>query len=564
MKHSVSDESNVRGDIFGGITAAIVALPLALAFGVQSGLGASAGLYGAIVLGIIAAALGGTPTQISGPTGPMTVVSASVVALAIEQTGSLEAALAIILMTFFLAGIFQILMGVMKIGKYIKYLPYPVLSGFMSGIGVIIILLQVYPLLGHSSPGKIINIVLHISHPLSDINWYCLGLGTATIAIIYLSPLITKKIPGTLIALIVVSGGTYFTGSDITCIGDIPEGLPKLQVNTFLSFKLSQFSLVLFPALTLSGLGAIDTLLTSVVADNITKTKHRSNKELIGQGLGNMAAAVFGGIPGAGATMRTVVNVNSGGRTRISGIIHGIVLFFILIGIGKLVAHIPLAVLAGILITVGVGIIDRKGLHDLAAMPRADAAVMIIVLVLTIFVDLLQAVGIGMVIASVLFMKRMSDLVEQETEIEQINPADKELRWSDEKDIPEDILRRIYIQRFDGPLFFGALSKFHLTTRNLPSHVELVIIRMKKVPYIDLSGLYALETVIREMLARDITVVMTMIQKQPLYMLKRVKVIPGLIPEDKVFDNFSDFASGLKGFLEKTRREKDSNRTEAD
>ncbi len=303
--------SNLRGDFFGGLTAGVVALPLALAFGLQSGMGAISGLYGAIVIGVIAAWFGGTPTQISGPTGPMTVVSAVVISTAIDANGgSLEAALGTIIAIFLLAGIFQILLGVFRIGQYIRYMPYPVVSGFMSGIGVIIIVLQIFPFFGHTSPKKILDIFSELPSIIGSINFDSVYLALATIATIYLFPRITKLIPSALVALIVLTIVSTVMGLNVSIIGDIPEGLPSLKIDSLMGVDWSNPMILVIPALTLAALGTIDSLLTSIVADNMTKTRHSSNKELIGQGLGNMGAALIGGIPGAGATMRTVVNIN--------------------------------------------------------------------------------------------------------------------------------------------------------------------------------------------------------------------------------------------------------------
>ena len=540
--------NNLKGNIFGGITAGIVALPLALAFGVQSGLGANAGIYGAIFLGIIASLLGGTPTQISGPTGPMTIISASVVTLAIYKYGNVDSGLGMILITFILSGIFQVLFGIIKIGKYIKYIPYPVLSGFMSGIGIIIILLQVYPVLGYGSPKKIIDVFLHLGEPLQHINWSSITVAAVTIVLVYILPFVIKIIPSPLFALLFVSIGVHYLQIDVAKIGKIPEGMPALKVDALLSIDLSVVLMVIFPALTLAGLGAIDTLLTSVVADNITKTRHNSNRELIGQGIGNVVVALFGGIPGAGATMRTVVNVKSGGTTRLSGLIHGVFLFVILLGAGKWVAHIPLAVLAGILITVGIGIIDRKGLTDVAKIPRPDATVMVIVLVLTVFVDLLQAVGIGMIISAILFMKRISDLVESGTEVTPVQHLDKEVPWSDEQGLPNAMLKDVYIQRLDGPVFFGAVTRFQQQMSTIPDNVKIVIIRMKRVPFMDQSGLYAFESAIQDLQARGIIVLMTIIQPQPFYMMKRINLIPGLVPEENTFKSFEECSEWLRNY----------------
>ncbi|NOR79599.1 MAG: sodium-independent anion transporter, partial [Methyloprofundus sp.] len=308
----IIDTSNLRGDFFGGLTAGVVALPLALAFGVQSGMGAIAGIYGAIALGIFAAWFGGTNTQISGPTGPMTVVSAVVIATEIELHGSLDAALGTIIAIFLLAGLLQILLGVFKVGQYIRYMPYPVVSGFMSGIGVIIILLQIFPFLGQASPKKILDIFSELPNVLPLVNIEAVALALATIATIYLFPLVTKLIPSALVALISLTAASTLMGLDVAIIGHIPEGLPALHFDALGHIDFRDPMLIIIPALTLAALGTIDSLLTSIVADNMTKTQHNSNKELVGQGIGNMIGALIGGIPGAGATMRTVVNINSG------------------------------------------------------------------------------------------------------------------------------------------------------------------------------------------------------------------------------------------------------------
>jgi len=395
--------TNIRGNAFGGITAGVVALPLALAFGVQSGLGAIAGLYGAIAIGIVAALLGGTKTQISGPTGPMTVVAATIVMAEIEAYGSLEEAFGTIVATFILAGIFQILMGFAKVGQYIKYMPYPVVSGFMSGIGAIIIILQIFPFFGMVSPKHILDVFMELGSIAGSINLEAVGLALATLAIIYLFPKVTKLVPSALVALIVLTIVSTMMGLNVSVIGAIPEGLPDLHLD---HIHWDHPMTIILPALTLAALGAIDSLLTSVVADNMTKTKHESNKELVGQGIGNMAAGLIGGIPGAGATMRTVVNINSGGTTQLSGIIHGLVLLVILLGAGPYAAMIPLPVLAGILVSVGIGIIDYRGIKHTFHVPRADAFVMYVVLIMTVVIDLLQAVAVGMTLASLLFMKK--------------------------------------------------------------------------------------------------------------------------------------------------------------
>ncbi|WP_428355083.1 SulP family inorganic anion transporter [Methyloprofundus sp.] len=539
------DISNLRGDFFGGITAGVVALPLALAFGVQSGMGAIAGIYGAIALGIFAAWFGGTNTQISGPTGPMTVVSAVVIATEIELHGSLDAALGTIIAIFLLAGLLQIILGILKVGQYIRYMPYPVVSGFMSGIGVIIIVLQIFPFLGHVSPKKIPDIFAEVPNILPMANYESVGLAVATIATIFLFPLLTRLIPSALVALVVLTAASTFLGLDVAIIGNIPEGLPALHLDALDHIDFSDPMLIIIPGLTLAALGTIDSLLTSIVADNMTKTQHNSNKELVGQGIGNMVAAVLGGIPGAGATMRTVININSGGKTKLSGVIHGVALLLVLIGAGAYARLIPLPVLAGILITVGIGIIDYKGLKHIFHVPKSDAVVMLIVLTMTVFVDLLQAVAVGMVLASVLFMKKMSDIVEEKTSSNSADELAREVAWMDEAELSDDILKKIYIKHFDGPIFFGFASKFQEISRAFPE-VDVVIMRMRKVPYIDQSGMYAIEDAVMALNKKNVLVLVTGIQKQPRDMLKRIGIVPGMIAEQHLYEDFDSCVEELK------------------
>ncbi len=555
---------NIKGDIFGGITAGIVALPLALAFGIQafsgiddpaaSSIGALAGLVGATMLGFFAALFGGTHSQISGPTGPMTVVTDSVVCGCWAAShGDLSSVLSSLSLDGIFCGLFQILFGVIKIGKYVRYIPYPVLSGFMSGIGVIIILQQIYPLFGLKSNGSMIELIVGLPAALAGgISVPALLLGVGTVLIIAFFPRITTKIPSTLVALLIMTIVAVLCKiDDSLTIGNIPSGLPMpFFVNESVSLAGLDWAAILksavIPGLTLAGLGSIDTLLTSVVADNITKTKHNSNQELIGQGAGNAIASLFCGIPGAGATMRTVVNVKSGGRTQISGMVHAIFLLAVLLRLGSVVLFVSLAVEAVFVITVGWGIIDFKGFKDLLRIPRADAVVLIVVFLVTVFVDLLTAVGIGMVIACVLFMKRAGDLVEGSYSSTEMTHFDKESPWHDENGIPEEIKHKIYIQRLNGPIFFGSITRFQEVMHDVPEGVKVVIIRMRLVNFMDQSGLYAMETAIKDLQARGILVLMTIIQPQPMYMLTSMKLIPETIKEEQTFKTFEDCTEFLK------------------
>lgn len=558
---------NIKGDIFGGVTAGIVALPLALAFGIQafgginhpsaSAMGALAGLVGATLLGFFAALFGGTHSQISGPTGPMTVITASLVSAAwVSSGGNYSMVLISMAASGVFCGLFQILFGVIRIGKYVRYIPQPVLSGFMSGIGVIIILQQIYPLMGLKSPVMVFDMIAQLPARIAGgISVEALLYGVGTIIVIYAFPLITKKVPSTLMALIILTVISICCSFDAALtIGNIPAGLPMpfflkdgISLEGLDWWRIAEASIV--PGLTLAGLGSIDTLLTSVVADNITKTKHNSNQELIGQGVGNALSGLFCGIAGAGATMRTVVNIKSGGRTQLSGMVHALLLLAILLGLGSLVQYVPLSVLAGILITVGWGIIDFRGFKDLVRIPKADAFVLMCVFLMTVFVDLLTAVGIGMVIACVLFMKRTGDLVEKQYDGGLLAEGfDKDTPWEDEDGITDEMKRRIYIQRLDGPIFFGSITGFQNTMHSVPNDpaIDTVIIRMKRVTFMDQSGVYAMENCIKDLQAMGKKVLITIIQPQPSIIMHKMHIIPTLVPEENTFGTFRECIEFVK------------------
>ena len=546
MLSGIYDFKNFKSDFTGGLVAGVVALPLALAFGVQSGMGATAGLYGAIAVGIFAALFGGTETQASGPTGPMTVVSAALVAIAIEMNGSLEAGMSIILLTFFLGGLFQIIFGFLNIASYVKYFPYPVVSGFMSGVGLIIVILQLFPFAGLDSAKSTVSVMQDLPRLFSEFNPMALLLGAITIVIYFVFPKITKAIPSALVALIVATLIAYFGNMDVPLIGEIPSGLPSFQLGGILDVDASVYPTIIEYALVLAVLGSIDTLLTSVIADNMTKTKHNSNRELIGQGIGNMLAAAIGGIPGAGATKGTVVNINAGGVTRLSGVLHGLFLLAVLLGLGQLAAHIPLCVLAGLLIPIGFKIIDFKGLKHLLKVPKADAAVLVIVLLITTFGSLIYAVGIGITLACLLFMKKSGDISEKGLEVGSLNDIDADI-WPDEKELYEEYKDKIIIKHLYGSLFFGFTSFFKDQITNLSSDIKAVIIRMDRVPYIDQSGLYTLEDVIFDLRQEGVEVILIGLNEQPLDMLKAVDIIPDLVPEDDLFDTIDEGFKYLRG-----------------
>ena len=551
MLSNFFDFKNLKGDFTGGLVAGVVALPLALAFGVQSGMGATAGLYGAIAVGIFAAMFGGTETQASGPTGPMTVVSAALVAAAIEITGSLENAMSIILLSFLLGGLFQIIFGFLNIAGYVKYFPYPVVSGFMSGVGLIIVILQLFPFAGLDSAKSTTAVVKDFPRLFAEFNLSALLLGAITIAVYFVFPKINKAIPSALVALIVATLIAYFFKMDVPLIGEIPSGLPSFQLGGILEVDSSAWGIIIEYAIVLAVLGSIDSLLTSVIADNMTKTKHNSNRELIGQGIGNMLAAAIGGIPGAGATKGTVVNINAGGRTRLSGILHGIFLLTVLLGLGQLASLIPLCVLAGLLIPIGFKIIDFKGLKHLLKVPRADAVVLILVLAITTFGSLIQAVCVGVAFACLLFMKKSGDISEKGLEVGAVADIDGSKPWQDEIEFYEEYKKKVIIKHLYGPLFFGFTSYFKDQIKALPDEVEAVIMRMDRVPYIDQSGLYTLEDVIYDLREQNIEVLLIGLKEQPKDMLEAVDVIPDLVPLEDVFENIEDGFVYLKSKLKK-------------
>lgn len=479
------DLSNLRGDILGGLTAGIVALPLALAFGEASGAGPIAGLWGAIFVGFFAALFGGTGSQVSGPTGPMIVVFAGVFA-------SLSGDPALVFAAVVLAGVLQILMGVLRLGQYIKLVPYPVVSGFMSGIGVIIIALQISRLFGHEpdQPGTI-PAMAAIPGAVATPVWSALFVGALSLATVFFWPKnLGKYVPGALAALLIGTTASLFVGlpSDLT-LGQIPTGLPQLTVP---AITPDTAMIILEAAIILALLGAIDSLLTSLVADSMTGTRHESNRELIGQGIGNSIAGLFGAIPGAGATMRTVVNIRSGGETRISGMTHSLVLVAAALPLAGLASNIPHAVLAGILIKVGYDIIDWSYIVRAHKGPRWDLALMAIVLGLTVFVDLIQAVAVGVVLAALAFVKQIADI-----QVKALQDFEDRVDDPEERKILDDSNGKILLFDFaGGPLSFGAAADLgHHVREKVKDGTRAIILDFTYVPSIDLSAARAVETI---------------------------------------------------------------------
>ncbi|OKH36446.1 sodium-independent anion transporter [[Phormidium ambiguum] IAM M-71] len=487
--------NHLRGDLFGGITAAIVALPMALAFGVSSGAGAIAGLYGAAILGFFAALFGGTPTLISGPTGPMTVVMTAIVTSMTAKNP--ENGLAMAFTVVMLAGIFQILFGFLKLGKYVTLMPYTVISGFMSGIGVIMIILQVGPFFGQVNPkGGIIPVVTSIPTFIANLDPAETALATLTLALLFLTPKkVRRLVPPQLLALVIgtLIAAFVLQGSDLRLIGAIPTGLPKPQLPVF---TFEQMTTMLVDGVMLGMLGCIDSLLTSVIADSITRTQHDSDKELIGQGIGNLLSGIFGGLPGAGATMGTVVNIQAGGKTVLSGMFHAVVLLVLVLGASGLTQFIPQAVLAGILVKVGIDIVDWNFLKRAHKLSWKAAAIMYGVLFLTVFVDLIVAVGVGVFIANILTIQRLSDI--QSDEVKAITHADDETPLSyEEKLLFQEARGKILLLHLGGPMSFGA-AKAISQRQAIMEDYKVVILDVSDVPILGVTATLALESLIAE------------------------------------------------------------------
>ncbi len=505
---------NLRGDLLGGLTAAVVALPLALAFGnaaLGTG-GAIYGLYGAIVAGFIAALLGGTPAQVSGPTGPMSVTVAGVVsslaAIGISRDLAAGEMLPLVMAAVVLGGIFEALLGLLRLGRYITLVPYSVVSGFMSGIGFIILVLQIGPFLGISTRGGVVESLKGlIENPMP--NPAAIGVGLMTLAVVFLTPArIRTWIPSPLLALLVVTPLSILLFSDgrliqldlepIARIGTIPEGGLRLVMPNF-----SQHLPELVKAgLVLALLGAIDSLLTSLVADNITQTNHDSNRELIGQGIANTAAGFLSGLPGAGATMRTVINIKSGGATPISGMTHSIVLLMVLVGAGSLASEIPTALLAGILIKVGLDIIDWGFLLRAHRLSGKTAALMYGVLLMTVFWDLIWGVLVGMFVANLLTVDSMTQV--QLEKIEADNPMDAEAHCvqegvltAKEQSILDSCGGDAMLFCLRGPLSFGA-AKGISARMGLLQNYKVLVLDISEVPHLGVTATLAIERMVEE------------------------------------------------------------------
>ena len=603
----------------GGLTAGIVALPLALAFGVSSGLGASSGLNGALFLSFFAALLGGTSTQISGPTAPMTALSMVIIStIVIMNDGYVSKALPLILGVFLLSGLIQIGLGLLGFGVYIKYIPYPVVSGFMTAIGLIILTTQTLPVLGYypkedvtlvksfekeaenalllksleenasnnlidkdsfvkaamnsknineidiqneskvqasKYASGVLGTLKVLPRAIQNIDIIELLLALGTIFIIYGFKRITTVIPSTLVGLVLMTVVAIFFTPGYRPITEIPSGFPMPQWGIFTEIGIRDLIPYFFTALTLSLLGTIDSLLTSVIADNLTKTRHKPNKELIGQGIGNSISSIFGGLPGAGATIRTVVNINSGGVTKISGMISSLVLLFIVLIFSSIASKIPAAVLTGILVTVGISVMDYRGLKALKILPKdiklkglglsSEVIIMFTVMLLATFWNLVYAVGIGLLIACIFFIKKSGDSM---SELSQVRFSSKE-KLNDKielLDFDGDGKPDIAIKQIVGPLFFGSSDSFQRLISKIPNSVSIIIFKLDSMNYIDQSGIYVIEEIITAINKDNRQAYFSGLQNQPKLMFEKMGFFDSKIKHDYIFEDHKKCIEQIK------------------
>jgi SulP family sulfate permease len=494
--------NNIKGDLFGGVTAAVIALPMALAFGVASGAGPEAGLWGAVLVGLFAALFGGTPSLISEPTGPMTVVMTAVIASLTAQAPDRETGLAMAFTVVMMAGLLQIAFGFLKLGRYITQMPYTVISGFMSGIGVILMILQLGPFLGQAIPkGGVIGTLNALPQLLQNARPAEVVLSVLTLAILWLTPSRVKKIaPPQLIALVIgtvlsltVLTGAADGGEGVRRIGEIASGFPSFHPP---HFELPQLRLMLVDAAVLGMLGCIDALLTAVIADSITRTESDSDKELIGQGLGNLASGLFGGLPGAGATMGTVVNIQAGGRSALSGISRAVILMVVILAFSRVAGQIPQAVLAGIALKVGVDIVDWGFIKRAHRISLSGALIMYLVIALTVLVDLIAAVGIGVFIANILTIDKMSAL--QSQGVKSVSTGDGDLVISDrERALLDAGKGQVLLFQLTGAMIFGvakAIGREH----NAIGDCRAVVFDLTEVSHLGVTAALAVENAVEE------------------------------------------------------------------
>jgi len=505
--------TNVLADVLGGIMTTVVALPVAMAFGVASGLGAAAGLYGAMACGLLAGVFGGTRGQQSGPTGPIAVVVAALVAANTDK-------LSVVFAATILAGALQIVFGRLKWGDWIKLVPYPVISGFMTGIALIIIIIHVNPFFGVPGSKQILTSLQSYAKIPGAYNLAALSIGCATIAMIYALKAISKKIPASLVALVAATLACSILKLDVPKIGQIPSQLPTLNLP---SIAIEDVSIVISGALTIAVLGSIDSLLTSLIAEKMLRTRHDSNQELVGQGMGNMLTGLLGGLPGAGSTTRTLANIDAGGRTALSAIVYSFLVLLVITTLGSLAAQIPLASLAAILIILGVGIVDWRMMGHLKRAPRADVTVMCVVLAMTVFFDLISAVVVGTLLACFLHIKKLSD---------------------SKLSLHGHVEEGVYVYSFHGPVIFAEVNTLNDAQDNF-NQAQQIVFDFEKAAFVDQSSAYYLNDLIQQLKDMNKTVqvikISPLVRKELESMHCDVILQSEIVQDDHAYDKVSAF-----------------------
>ena len=491
-------------DLMAGIIVGIVALPLAIAFGIASGVSPEQGLITAIIAGFIVSFLGGSNVQIGGPTGAFIVIVYGI----IQQFGIEGLAIATVM-----AGIMLVLMGVFKLGTIIRFIPYPIVVGFTSGIALTIFTTQIKDLFGLTMdkvPADFISKWIAYFHSFDTTNWIALGVGIGSILLIIVTPRFSKKIPGSLIAIIVMTVISYLLRHHLNITGLETIG-DRFEING-LAFNIETINQLLPAAFTIAILGAIESLLSATVADGVTGHKHNSNTELIAQGAANIVVPFFGGIPATGAIARTMTNINNGGKTPVAGLIHAVVLLLILLFLGPLTKHIPMACLAGVLVIVSYNMSEWRTFKSLMKNSRSDVAVLLTTFLLTVIFDLTIAIEIGLLLALVLFMKRMSEVTHITVAKDQLDLSNEgEIYHEEEKLI---VPQGVEVYEIDGPFFFGVANKFDECMKTIGDKPRIRIIRMRKVPFMDTTGLHNLESLYRLSTKEKIQVILSGVNEQ--------------------------------------------------
>ena len=512
------NKTTFMADLMAGIIVGIVALPLAIAFGIASGVTPEKGIITAIIAGLLISVFGGSKVQIGGPTGAFIVIVFGIIA---------DYGMNGLIIATFMAGIFLILMGILRVGTIIKYIPYPIIVGFTSGIALTIFTTQIKDLFGMQIadvPADFVSKwVVYFQH-FNTMNIWPLLIGLGSILIIVYTPKISKKLPGSLLAIILMTVvalllKNYAGVTTIETIGDRFTINPNMPTPEVPKITWEVFTKLMSPALVIAMLGAIESLLSAAVADGVIGDKHDSNQELVGQGIANMACSLFGGIPATGAIARTMTNINNGGRTPIAGIIHALVLLLIYFFLMPLAKYIPMSCLAGILVVVSYNMSEWRSFKAILKNPKSDITVLLVTFFLTVIFDLTVAIEVGILIACLLFMRRMSEVTKVSVETEEIDlNADSDLPYNNEHlTIPD----RVEVYEINGPYFFGIANRFEEVMNDVGKHPAVRVIRMRKVPFIDSTGVHNLTNLCKKCLKKDVHIVLSGVNDKVLDVLTK-------------------------------------------